>query len=138
MEICLRVIKESNKSRFDSHSRQEFSVLNISHTTFRDCRVHIFPTTFLEIVVYIHVYIHTHMFINPILHSTDYTDVLVSHRLRRRQGETRLSNAGQIKSYKNYYLLGSFPVQSFPKLRLSIDRRFSFPENVNSAPNMEP
>ena len=100
--------------------------------------MHIFPTTFLEIVVYIHVYIYTHMFINPIMHSTDYTDVLVSHRLRRRQGETRLSYAGKIKIYKNYYFLGSFPVQSFPKLRLSIDQRFSFLENVNSAPNMEP
>ena len=28
------------------------SVLIISHTTFRYCRVHIFPTTFLEIAVY--------------------------------------------------------------------------------------
>ena len=27
------------------------SVLNISHIAFRDCRVHIFPTTFLEIIV---------------------------------------------------------------------------------------
>ena len=44
MEMCLRVLKESNKSRFDSYSRQEQfnSVLIISHITFRDCRVHIF------------------------------------------------------------------------------------------------
>ena len=28
------------------------SVLIISHVTFRDCRVHIFPTTFLEIALY--------------------------------------------------------------------------------------
>ena len=27
--------------------------MNISHITFRDCRVHIFPTTFLEIAVYL-------------------------------------------------------------------------------------
>ena len=27
------------------------SVLIISHTTFRDCRVHIFPTNFLKIAV---------------------------------------------------------------------------------------
>ena len=42
MGICLRVRKESNKSRFDSYSIRN-SVLLISHITFRDCRVHIFP-----------------------------------------------------------------------------------------------
>ena len=41
MDICLRVLKESNKGRFDSFSVRN-SVLLISHTTFRDCRVHIF------------------------------------------------------------------------------------------------
>ena len=41
MDICLPVLKESNKSRFDSNSVKS-SVLNISHVTFRDCRVHIF------------------------------------------------------------------------------------------------
>ena len=41
MDICLRVLKESNKSRFDSYSVRN-SVLHISHITFRDCRVHIF------------------------------------------------------------------------------------------------
>ena len=51
MDICLRMLKESNKSRFDSYSVRN-SVLLISHITFRDCRVHIFPTTFLEIAVY--------------------------------------------------------------------------------------
>ena len=50
MEMCLRVLKESNKSRFDSYSVRN-SVLIISHITFRDCRVHIFPTTFVEIAV---------------------------------------------------------------------------------------
>ena len=54
MDICLRMLKESNKSRFDSYSVRKFkSVLNISHINFRDCRLHIFPTTFLEIAVYI-------------------------------------------------------------------------------------
>ena len=52
MDICLQVLKESNKSRFDSY-RVRKSVLNISQITFRDCRVHTFPTTFLEIAVYI-------------------------------------------------------------------------------------
>ena len=51
-DLCLRVLKESNKSRSDSCQGGN-SVLIISHITFRDCRVHIFPTTFLEIAVYI-------------------------------------------------------------------------------------
>ena len=51
MDVCLRVVKESNKSRFDSLSVRN-SVLIISHITFRDCRLHIFPTTVLEIAVY--------------------------------------------------------------------------------------
>ena len=41
MDICLRVLKESDKSRFDSYSVKS-SVLIISHITFRDGRVHIF------------------------------------------------------------------------------------------------
>ena len=41
MDICLRVLKESNKSRFDSYSVRN-SVLNISHITLRDFLVHIF------------------------------------------------------------------------------------------------
>ena len=41
MDVCLPVLKESNKSRLDSYSVRN-SVLNISHITFRDCRVHIF------------------------------------------------------------------------------------------------
>ena len=39
--ICLRVLKESNKSRFGS-SKVRNKVLIISHITFRDCCVHIF------------------------------------------------------------------------------------------------
>ena len=41
MGVCLRVLKESNKSRFDSYSVRK-SVLIISHITFRNCRVHSF------------------------------------------------------------------------------------------------
>ena len=41
VDICLRVLKESNKSRFDSYSVRN-SVLIISHIIFRDYRVHIF------------------------------------------------------------------------------------------------
>ena len=59
MGICLRVLRESSKSRFDSYCVRNSiyqysirnSVLNIPHITFRDCRVHVFPTTFLEIAV---------------------------------------------------------------------------------------
>ena len=49
MEVCLRVLKESNKSRFDS-----YSVRN----SVRDCRVHFFfvPTTFLEVAVWLTQY----------------------------------------------------------------------------------
>ena len=41
MGVCLQVLKESNKSRFDSYSVMN-SVLIISHNTSRDCRVHSF------------------------------------------------------------------------------------------------
>ena len=41
MDTCLRVLKESNKSRFNSYSARN-SVLIISHITFQDCRVYFF------------------------------------------------------------------------------------------------
>ena len=41
MDVCFLVLKESNKSRFDSYSVRN-SVLIISHITLRDYRVHIF------------------------------------------------------------------------------------------------
>ena len=41
MDVCLRVLKESNKGRFDSYTVRN-SVLITSHITFRDCRVLIF------------------------------------------------------------------------------------------------
>ena len=51
MDICLRVLKESNKSyRFDSYSVRN-SVLLLSHITFRDWRVHFFSDNFLKIAV---------------------------------------------------------------------------------------
>ena len=46
MDKCLQVLKESNKSRFNSCSVRN-SVLIVS-ITFWDCRVHFFLTTFLE------------------------------------------------------------------------------------------
>ena len=51
MDVCLRVLKESNKSRFDSYSVRNIALI-ISHITFRDCRVHFFPTTFLEVALF--------------------------------------------------------------------------------------
>ena len=41
MDVCLRLLKESNKSRFNSYSVRN-SVSIISHITFGDCRVHSF------------------------------------------------------------------------------------------------
>ena len=41
MDLCMKVLKESNKTKFDSYSVRN-SVLIISHITFRDCRVHSF------------------------------------------------------------------------------------------------
>ena len=41
MDKCLRALKESNKSIFDSY-RVRNSLLIISYITFRDCRVHMF------------------------------------------------------------------------------------------------
>ena len=41
MDLCLRLLKESSKSKFDSYSFRN-SVSIISHITFWDCRVHIF------------------------------------------------------------------------------------------------
>ena len=41
MDIRLRMLKESNKSRFESYSARN-SILIISHIAFRDCRMHNF------------------------------------------------------------------------------------------------
>ena len=51
MGVCLRVLKEINKSRFHSYSVRN-SVLIISHITFRIVACTVFPTTFLEVPVF--------------------------------------------------------------------------------------
>ena len=56
MDVCLRVLKESNKGRFDSYSVRNSKMI-VSHITFRDCRVHIFSDN-LEIAVFSNV-VHT-------------------------------------------------------------------------------
>ena len=52
MDVCLQVLKQNNKSRYDS-CKVRNSLLIIIHSSiaFRDCRVHNFPTTFFEIAV---------------------------------------------------------------------------------------
>ena len=45
MDICLRMLKEGNKSRFDGYSIRNSELL-VSHITFRDCRVYIFSDNF--------------------------------------------------------------------------------------------
>ena len=52
MEMCLRVLKESNKSRFDSYSRQEQCIAHIPYHLSGLSRT-FFPTTFLDIAVYL-------------------------------------------------------------------------------------
>ena len=51
MEMCFRVLKESNKCRFDSYSRQEHCIDHIPYCLSGLSRAHFFPTTFLEIAV---------------------------------------------------------------------------------------
>ena len=51
MDVCLRVLKESNKSRFDSLQCQEQCIGHISYYLSGLSRTHFFPTTFLEIAV---------------------------------------------------------------------------------------
>ena len=41
MDVCMRVLKESGKSRFDSYCVR-ISVLIMCHITFRNCRLHSF------------------------------------------------------------------------------------------------
>ena len=59
MEMCLRLLKESNKSRFDSYSRQEQSIDHIPCYLSGLSRAHFFLTTFLKIAVLFWSSIHT-------------------------------------------------------------------------------
>ena len=51
MDVCLQVLKKSNKSRFDSYRRQEECIGHIPYYHLGLSRAHFFPTTFLEIAV---------------------------------------------------------------------------------------
>ena len=46
MEMCLQVLKESNKSRFDSYSRQEQCIDHIPHFLSGLSRAHFFQQPF--------------------------------------------------------------------------------------------
>ena len=52
MDICLPVLKESKKNRFDSYCRQEQCIGHIPYCHSGLSCAHFFPTTFLEIAVY--------------------------------------------------------------------------------------
>ena len=54
MDICLQVLEERNKGRFDSYSRQEQCIGRIPYCHSGLARAHFFPTTFLEIAVCCH------------------------------------------------------------------------------------
>ena len=49
LHVCLPMLKESNKSRFDSFGVRD-SALIISHITFRDCPVQVFCDNLSRIV----------------------------------------------------------------------------------------
>ena len=51
MDVCLQVLKESDKINFDSYCVRN-SVLVISQITFPDCCSHFFAITFLETGAY--------------------------------------------------------------------------------------
>ena len=44
MDMCLRVVKAKQQTRFDSYGVRN-SELVVSHISFRDCRMHIFRGT---------------------------------------------------------------------------------------------
>ena len=68
IDVCLRVLKESNKRRFDSYSVWN-SVLIVSHTTFRDRRVHIFADNLSRNSCMRHEYLCGGNFIRSLLQS---------------------------------------------------------------------
>ena len=53
LDVCLRVVKESSKSRFDNSVCQEQCIDQHPILPFRIVACTFFPTTFLEIAVYL-------------------------------------------------------------------------------------
>ena len=52
MDVCLRVLKKNNKSRFDSYSVREQCIDHIPYYLSGLSRPHFVRTTFLKIAVY--------------------------------------------------------------------------------------
>ena len=49
MDVCLQVLKQNNKSRYGSYKVRNTLLITVHLSiTFRDCRLHNFPTTFFE------------------------------------------------------------------------------------------
>ena len=55
MDVCFQVLKEGNKSRFDSFECQEKCVVHIPYYLSGLSHAQFFPTTFLEIAVYMYI-----------------------------------------------------------------------------------
>jgi len=53
MDVCLRALKESNKSRFNSYSVREQCNDHIPYYLSGLSGAHFFPTAFIEIAVYV-------------------------------------------------------------------------------------
>ena len=53
MDLCLKVLKESNKTKFDSYSVRKQCIDHIPYYLSGLSRAHFSPTTFLKIAVYI-------------------------------------------------------------------------------------
>ena len=94
-DIFLWVLKESNKSRFDSYSvRIGTSVLIISILPFGIVACTVFATTFLEIAVYstpIRAVLRTSSWGFPLLNNKQETWLLWIHRQQKENGTKRTS-----------------------------------------------
>ena len=60
MDVCLRGLKESSKSRFDSYSVKNKCIDHIPILSFGIVGCTVFATTFLEIAVHLELYILLH------------------------------------------------------------------------------
>ena len=77
MEVCLHVLKESNKRSFDSYSVWN-SVLIISHISFGIVGYTFLPTTFLEIAVNVLIFAQKNAEIFKINSFSVYNYIMIS------------------------------------------------------------
>ena len=129
MGVCLRVLRESNKSRFDSYSVRNI-VLIISHITFRDCRVDIFSdnlsrNSYLFLLAFLDLTVHNvrqHSYRFELTDQQKHRINLFSHsfllrehmnpRLTCSQRQWLRSSVGRA-SHRYREVTGSNPVQVF-------------------------